>query len=231
MVGTDRRRISNRLSVRKHVVDCNRNDLGRHGSEKDYGSYQPILHFKVADLDFMKIGRRTQAYFVGFIIGVVIVSIIADFRRNRLAEAEANAAHWERISVTLENLPVSIVELSGAQGHVTAMEKVSGSERTIEATGYFFANGDGKKFWYLESPNSNGLHSGELLLVTSRPGLEADLMEAGLKHQGHEILESNPPTYTIRVQAGSASAWIDEVVNLQSKANYIASVDWIPVTH
>jgi len=175
----------------------------------------------------MKVGKRTQAYFVGFLIGVAIVSVLMDARRDRSAESNAEESlQWIRIKADLSDLPAEIVTLTGARGYVTGAQQVS-EDGEVQLTGYFFANDEDEHFWLVENPGGNTLYNGQELKVVSQPGLEARLMHAGLEHQGHEILKSRPPEYRIGVDVYSAGEWIEALENLESKVNYIARVEWI----
>lgn len=177
----------------------------------------------------MKIGRRTQAYFVGFLIGIAIVSVLLDSRRDRASERANAEFSWQRIPASLELLPVELQTRTGAQGYVTGVEQVDGSGQPTGWTGYFFADSLGQRFWYFGREADWKLYDGTLLRATSHPGIEWELMQAGFEHQGHEVISDAAiaPDYLLRIDVHSAVEMTDAVENLRSKAHYIADVMWV----
>jgi hypothetical protein len=179
----------------------------------------------------MKVGKRTQAYFVGFLIGVAIVSILIDFRRSnaeKLIEAELS---WQRAMVE-DYLPQPLIELTLKPGsHMTAMRQVDGAGAPTGVAGIFFEGHDGQRYWLSIDPTSAKLCSGRVLLAEAHPGLDYDLMVSGFEHQGHTVLSGpeDVPFYRIGLEAGSAQVFIEQYENLQKKAGYIAAVEFDPV--
>ena len=178
----------------------------------------------------MKVGRRTQAYFVGLLIGIAIVSILIDARRPR-PEMEAKAPRWERSEATLDSLPPDVVDRTGATGYVTAARLVEGGAMEAGTVGYFFADAEGARYWWLRKPSGVLLCDASKLEVVSRPGIEPDLMRAGFEHQGHAVLSppSMAPRYRVGVDAHSAMEWVAAYENLRSKAVYIEAVHGVPL--
>jgi hypothetical protein len=179
----------------------------------------------------MKVGSRTQAYFVGFLIGVAIVSILLDSRRDRFSREDAAICTWQRIQATALDLPTELVSRMDVNPYVTGVEQVDSKDQPTGLCGFFFADHEGKRFWWYGSEGSFGLYTAELLDVVSRPDLDPSLMKDGFEHQGHEVI-SDPdkaPDYRVRINVHSAVELVDAYENLLSKHNYIASVDWVPV--
>jgi hypothetical protein len=178
----------------------------------------------------MKIGRRTQAYAVGFLIGVAIVSVLLDSRRDRALERSTPTFTWQRIPASLEELPEPIRERSGAQGYITGVQQLDAAGEPTGWTGYFFADASGQRFWYLGHGPEWELYDGTRLTATSHPGIEWELMQAGFEHQGHQVLSdaSRAPDYLLAIDVHSAVEMVDAVENLRSKTHYIASVAWVP---
>ena len=178
----------------------------------------------------MKIGRRTQAYFVGFLIGVAIVSILIDSRRQRIPPKEPTYT-WQRLHATVEDLPAEATGGRGIKSYVTAVEQVDSENNPTGKRGYFFADAEGKDYWWFGIDGQYRLYSAEKFKVTSRPGIPAETMKDGFEYQGHEVLSdpSIAPVYIVKVDAGSASVLVEAYENLLSKKTYIASIDWVPV--
>lgn len=179
----------------------------------------------------MTVGKRTQAYFIGFLLGVVIVSILIDSRRERMAKADEHVFTWNRQRASLENLPSSVVIQTKATGYVTSVEQVTSDGQSTGMIGYFFANEQGQRYWLCGAHDQLKLYSAEVLSVVSRPGLEPDLMKSGFEHQGHEVISDlgEAPRYQVGINVYSAVELVDAYENLLSKKNYIASVDWVAV--
>lgn len=178
----------------------------------------------------MKIGRRTQAYFVGFLIGIAIVSVLLDSRRDRSLE-RANAVYsWQRIAASIDAIPEPVREHSGAQGYVTGVEQVNERGEPTGWTGYFFANAEGQCFWYFGRDAEWTLYDGTRLSARSHPGIEWELMKTGFEHQGHAVLSESDlaPDYLLKIEVHSAVEMTDAVENLRSKTHYIAEVAWVP---
>ena len=178
----------------------------------------------------MRIGRRTQAYFVGFLIGVAMVSILIDSRRNRFSE-QPSPNTWQRVHAELTDLPPEATGGKKLNPYVTAVEELDPAGEPTGLRGYYFADTQGNDYWWFGSEGSYKLYTAEKFRVTSRPGIPAETMKDGFEYQGHEVLSdpSTAPIYIVKVDAGSASALVDAYENLLSKKNYIASVDWVPI--
>ena len=179
----------------------------------------------------MKIGKRTQAYFVGFLIGIAIVSVLIDSRRDRAIENKEETVTWERIEGSLPDLPAAVIQSTGAEGHVTGVAEFDEKGVATGKKGYFFANANGRRFWYYGSDGQMKLYDGEKFAATSQPGLEWDLMRAGFEHQGHKVISRRAvaPEYVLEIDVHSAIDMADAYQNLLSKSNYVAEVGWIEV--
>jgi len=179
----------------------------------------------------MNIGKRTQAYFVGFLIGVAIVSILLDSRRDRGSELLVPVYTWERTDASLEKLPLEIIHLTGAQGWVTGVEQYDSNGQPTGLKGYFFANAEGRRYWWYGTAGNMKLYDGEKFTATSRPGLDWDTMKAGFEHQGHQVISRRAlaPDYLLQIDVHSAVEMTDAYENLKSKSNYVASVGWLEI--
>ena len=178
----------------------------------------------------MRIGKRTQAYFIGFLIGVAMVSILIDSRRNRFAE-QPPPNTWQRMHAELTDLPPEATDGKELNPYVTAVEELDPAGSPTGQRGYFFADTQGKRYWWFGSEGSYQLYTAERFKVTSRPGIPAETMKDGFEYQGNEVLSdpATAPIYIVKVDASSASALVDAYQNLLSKKTYIASVDWVLV--
>jgi hypothetical protein len=179
----------------------------------------------------MKIGRRTQAYFVGFLIGVAMVSVLIDSRRERAARNRPEVYTWERIPASVEVLPEELRSLLQLREHVTGVERLDAQGVPTGVRGFFFADADGHRFWWVGSKGAMRLCDGERLKAESHAGLEWDLMRAGFEHQGHAVLSdpSEAPGYLLGIEVHSAVEMVAALENLRSKRNYVAQVDWVEV--
>ncbi len=179
----------------------------------------------------MKIGRRTQAYFIGFLIGLAIVSVLIDSRRDRSSESIEEVFTWERADASLDSLPDSFASTIGAQGYVTGVEQKDEDGNPTGLRGFFFADSSGKRYWWYGSEGAMKLFDGEKLTAISQPGLEWDLMKVGFEHQGHKLISRRAlaPNYVMSIDVHSAIEMADAYENLLSKSNYVASVGWVEI--
>jgi len=179
----------------------------------------------------INIGKRTQAYFVGFLIGIAIVSVLLDSRRDRSLEQIADVFTWERAEASVTDLPSEIVDKTGAQGWITAVAQYDVNRLPTGLKGYFFEGAEGKRYWWYGNTESRKLYEGTKFKVISRPGLEWDLMKTGFEHQGHKVISRRAlaPEYILEIDVHSAIQMADAYENLCSKTNFVASVDWVEI--
>lgn len=179
----------------------------------------------------MKIGKRTQAYFVGFLIGVAIVSVLVDSRRERVIANKQETFSWERIDASLSDIPQDIAASTGAVGYVTGVARYDENRQPTGVKAYFFADAEGRRFWYYGMDQEMELYDGEKFTATSQPGLEWDLMRTGFEHQGHKVISrrAHVPEYVLEIDVHSAIAMADAYENLLSKSNFVAEVGWVEI--
>jgi hypothetical protein len=179
----------------------------------------------------MKVGKRTQAYFVGFLIGVAIVSILIDFRRSSAEKELAEKRSWERTDASAFHDQPLFVRYHEAGSYSTAMQEVDGKGEPTGRAGVFFEDSAGSRYWLAIDKTTSTLCDGSMLEVESMPGLEFDLMVSGFEHQGHRVLSSaaDAPHYRVGIDAGSAYEFVSAVENLREKTLYIRDVQPRPI--
>ncbi len=170
----------------------------------------------------MKIGKRTQAYAFGFILGIVLVSILIDFRRNRFEEQQLPEVEWKRtenIRASSNIGSVSIILEEHVQGQATGR------------IGQYALNTQGHPTWtVIEADGSQAIYWGNRFQVLSQPMIEDRLMHDGFAHLGYTVIESDQDTFIYVIENSSLanpSDFLAAQLELLEKDNFIAQADWI----
>jgi hypothetical protein len=158
-----------------------------------------------------------------------MVSVIIDSRRERAARNRPEVFTWERIPASVEVLPLELRGMVQLREHVTGVERLDAQGVPTGVRGFFFADVEGRRYWWVGSRGAMLLCDGERLKAESHFGLEWDLMRAGFEHQGHTVLSkaNEAPQYLLGVDVHSAVEMAAALENLRSKRNYVAQVDWV----
>lgn len=182
--------------------------------------------------------NRTLIYFIGFLMGCILIGWIVHMRNTR-REREAQIPQW--IGITLSDQDIR--ELSSKWIEIAeplASARLSNQDGSI-VKGVFLLHREQKiPLWATSKATADGsagdwiLHYGNRLLVHSRPGISPDLMEDGFTHVGTPLLVPQPatvqpPVYAVGFETKNLSDLLATAEMLQSKQLYIAAVEWYPV--
>jgi len=170
----------------------------------------------------MKIGKRTQAYAFGFILGIVLVSILIDFRRNRFEEQQLPEVEWKRaenIRAASDVGSVSIILEEIVQGEATGR------------IGQYALNEQGHTTWtIIEADSAQTTYWGNRFQILSQPMIESKLMQDGFTHLGYTVIEADQDSFTYVIEKSSLanpSDFLAAQAELLEKDNFIAEANWV----
>ena len=182
--------------------------------------------------------NRTVVYFVGFLIGCILIGWIVHLRNTR-REKEAQIPQWIGITLSEQDIgelapewieiaePLASARLKKQNGSIVKGVFLRHRELKIPLWATSEATADGSSGEWV-------LHWGNRLLVHSHPGISPSLMQDGFNHVGTPLMAPQPesiqaPVYAVEFDTETLSDLLSTAEMLQSKQLYIAAVEWYPI--